>query len=77
MPKAKAAPSCCVNVAVCVMKPGPMAEVAIRNRAPSRDRLRTEANRLILVAGAAGGGAVCGVRGSWLVSDMASSSSLG
>jgi hypothetical protein len=30
MPKAKAAPSFVVKVAVWVMKPGPMAEVAIR-----------------------------------------------
>nr|BFF00225.1 hypothetical protein GCM10020241_19000 [Streptoalloteichus tenebrarius] len=34
--KAKDAPSWPVNVAVCVMKPGPMALVAIRNIAPSR-----------------------------------------
>lgn len=33
MPKAKAAPSLLVKVAVCVMKPGPMAEVAMRKMA--------------------------------------------
>jgi hypothetical protein len=40
MAKANAAPSCTVNVVVWVMKPGPMAEVAIRNIAPiSVDRV--------------------------------------
>jgi hypothetical protein len=34
--KANAAPSCTVKVVVWVMKPGPMAEVAMRNMAPSR-----------------------------------------
>src|SRR5699024_4948390 len=33
--KAKAAPICAVNVAVCVMKPGPIAEVAMRKMAPT------------------------------------------
>ncbi len=33
--QAKAAPSWAVNVAVWVMKPGPMALVAMRNMAPS------------------------------------------
>ena len=32
---ANAAPSCAVNCVVCVMKPGPIALVAIRNMAPS------------------------------------------
>src|SRR3954454_13806841 len=36
MPNAKAAPNCTVKAVVWVMKPGPMAEVAIRNIAPSR-----------------------------------------
>jgi hypothetical protein len=36
MAKANAAPSWTVNVVVWVMKPGPMAEVAMRNIAPSR-----------------------------------------
>ena len=35
MANANAAPIWTVNVAVCVMKPGPMAEVAMRNMAPS------------------------------------------
>ena len=35
MAKAKAAPSSAVNTVVWVMKPGPMALVAIRNIAPS------------------------------------------
>ncbi|GAA1315301.1 hypothetical protein GCM10020360_18350 [Nonlabens tegetincola] len=37
MPKAKAAPSVAVKVAVWVMKPGPIAEVAIKKIAPSSD----------------------------------------
>ena len=40
MPKANAAPSDTVNVAVWVMNPGPMAEVAIRKIAPSSEPFR-------------------------------------
>lgn len=40
MPKAKAAPMVAVKVAVWVMKPGPMAEVAIRKTAASRELRR-------------------------------------
>jgi hypothetical protein len=61
-----------------------MADVAMRKRAPSRERLRADANRLILAGGVPAGDsadgsaddAVGGVAGSWLVSDMASSWSL-
>lgn len=76
MPNAKAAPSCWVKVAVCVMKPGPMAEVAMRKSAPSRERLRAEANRLTLADGGLAGVSAVEVAGSWLVSDMASSWSM-
>jgi hypothetical protein len=41
---ANAAPSCTVNVVVWVMKPGPMAEVAIRNIAPIRVERVLEVN---------------------------------
>ncbi|GAC1038669.1 hypothetical protein thsps117_34270 [Pseudomonas sp. No.117] len=41
MPKAKAAPSLAVKVAVWVRKPGPMAEVAIRKMAAINDERRS------------------------------------
>ena len=44
MAKAKAEPSLVVKVAVYVMKPGPMAEVAIRKMAAVRDARRDFAN---------------------------------
>ena len=40
MPKAKAAPMVAVNVAVWVMNPGPMADVAIRKMAATSDERR-------------------------------------
>src|SRR5688572_26469051 len=46
---ANAAPSCAVKVAVWVMKPGPMALVAIRNIAPST-ALRREAELIAVTA---------------------------
>ncbi len=55
MPKAKAAPICAVKVAVWVMKPGPMAEVAIRNTAAiSEDRRAAAVSTRLGAAGGAG-----------------------
>ena len=34
--KPKLVSSSCVNTVVCVMKPGPMADVAIKNAAPNK-----------------------------------------
>src|SRR3712207_7057169 len=62
--KANAAPSWTVNVVVWVMKPGPMAEVAMRNIAPSRVDRVPAAMRLLV-------GAVVAGAGSWLC-DMGS-----
>ena len=57
--KANAAPSWTVKVVVWVMKPGPMAEVAMRNIAPSRVDRVPAAMRLPV-------GAVVAGLGSWL-----------
>jgi hypothetical protein len=43
MTKPKLVSSCCVNTVVCVMNPGPIAEVAIKNAAPSKADLAFEA----------------------------------
>ncbi|GAB7192380.1 hypothetical protein NUM3379_30890 [Kineococcus sp. NUM-3379] len=62
MAKANAAPSWTVNVVVWVMKPGPMALVAMRNMAPSR----AERPRLPVVAGAGDVGTAMGTsHASW------------
>ena len=50
MPKAKAAPMVAVKVAVWVMKPGPMAEVAMRKMAAINDERRERAKSAVVWA---------------------------